>query len=353
MPTEFRLFKAGWNDTENGRYLFDDVAAKATIAAYQRWGVDLAIDLEHQMLASHAPSEPTARDARGWCRLELRTDGSLWAVGVTWTLDGALRLAEKRQRYISPAFSVDPETSRIISIINVAIVAIPATHQTPALVAASLRGAHALDPALVSKALDALVDGNAEACMAILKGLIAEAAGGVPAEPEPTDPPLVSAAAVEAAPVPAPELVAASARLLRLTGAGSVVEALASVETYRASHLTLEKTRQALEAERAVLDGAERHRLCVDLVKLGGRAPASVWADPKSTAPKKYLAAMPLDDFREYVADAVKLGGGRRTEVKPPVTLSLVLSDREAALCASKKIDPAAYAATKAKMGKV
>lgn len=136
-PTEFRLFVEGWNDTENGRYLFDSEAAQATMAAYVKWGVDLAIDLEHQMLEPAIAPDPTAKDARGWCNLELRPDGSLWAVNVKWTADGAARLSEKRQRYISPAFTIDPETSRVVAIVNVAITAIPAMHDTPALVAAS------------------------------------------------------------------------------------------------------------------------------------------------------------------------------------------------------------------------
>jgi phage I-like protein len=142
-PKEFRLFVSGWNDTENGKYLFDEVAAKATMAAYAKWGVELAIDLEHQMLDPVA-SDPTARDARGWFKLELRDDGSLWAVNVRWTEDGAQRLSEKRQRYISPAFEVDPKTKRVVKIINAAITSIPATHDTPALVAASARDVRTL-----------------------------------------------------------------------------------------------------------------------------------------------------------------------------------------------------------------
>jgi phage I-like protein len=138
LPTEFRLFIKGWNDTENGRFLFDDAAAKSVMAAYKTWGVDLNIDLEHQSLeVKPGAPDPTARDARGWCKLELRSDGSLWAVGVKWTPDGAARLTNKTQRYVSPAFETDPKTNRILKMLNVAIVAMPATHNPPALVAAS------------------------------------------------------------------------------------------------------------------------------------------------------------------------------------------------------------------------
>ncbi len=136
-PSEFRIFAAGWNDTEKGSFLFDEEAAASVMAAFEKWAIDVPIDLEHQMLEGDASADPTARDARGWCRLEVR-DGELWAVNVTWTPDGEARLREKRQRYISPAFSFD-ENDRVTQIVNVAITALPATHGAQELVAASGR----------------------------------------------------------------------------------------------------------------------------------------------------------------------------------------------------------------------
>lgn len=132
-PTEFRLFVSGWNDTEKGQFLFDAEAAQSVMDAYRKWGVDLAIDLEHQMLECEIPADPTARDARGWCGLEVRPDGSLWAINVQWTEDGAARLKGKRQRYISPAFSFDLETRQVLELTNIALVSMPATRGTPAL----------------------------------------------------------------------------------------------------------------------------------------------------------------------------------------------------------------------------
>jgi hypothetical protein len=137
MPTSFRLFAKNWNKTAKGDFLFDDVAAKSVMAAYQKHGVDLALDLEHGMLEEPG-ADPTQRDARAWFKLELRS-GELWATAVSWTQDGAARLAEKRQRYISPAFESDPKTKRITEVFNAALTSTPATHNAPALVAASAR----------------------------------------------------------------------------------------------------------------------------------------------------------------------------------------------------------------------
>lgn len=135
-PSEFRLFRKGENRTSKGPFLFDGKAATEVMAAYRAHGVDIAIDLEHLSLEDPQQSRNFDPDARGWCRLELR-NGELWAIGVKWTADGAARLREKRQRYISPAFIVDPESRRISQILNIAITASPATDNIQPLVAAA------------------------------------------------------------------------------------------------------------------------------------------------------------------------------------------------------------------------
>lgn len=151
LPTEFRVFKAGENATSKGVFLFDQKAAADTMAAFHTWGVDLMVDLNHDAVLDGAARSDSS-DARGWFRLELR-GGDLWAVDVRWTPDGERRLREKTQRYISPYFCHDAD-GRICEVINVAMVAMPATHEAPALVAAS-RGARASAGALteVCKAL--------------------------------------------------------------------------------------------------------------------------------------------------------------------------------------------------------
>jgi phage I-like protein len=179
LPTSFRIFQPGWNDTTKGRFLFDSAAATSVMQAYRKWGIDLCVDLEHQSL-DEAGSDPSARDARGWFKLELKSDGSLWASDVRWTPDGAARLQQKRQRYISPAFDCDPQSKRVTQIINAALVAMPATHNTPALVAASARGKKPMDAGLVKQALDAVEAGDSKAALALLKQLLSSAAGVAP-----------------------------------------------------------------------------------------------------------------------------------------------------------------------------
>ena len=141
LPTEFRIFKAGINATAKGDFDYDD-AARATMlaAAQQRGAVRFMIDLEHDSLHPERRAQRAdAGDARGWFSLDFRPDGSLWAVNVQWTPDGARRLIEKTQAYISPAFKhvIDDGAFRPLELVNAALCAVPAMHDAPALVAAS------------------------------------------------------------------------------------------------------------------------------------------------------------------------------------------------------------------------
>jgi hypothetical protein len=158
LPTAFRIFREGWNQSRNGPVLFDDVAAEQVMADYREHGARLMIDLNH--LSLDEESRAYDPDARGWCQLELR-NGELWAVGVTWTEDGAERLKAKRQRYESPAFGTDDD-DRVTYVHNLAIVASPATDQPMALQAAarSKKGQTSMNAKEALKAFRAMSDDN-------------------------------------------------------------------------------------------------------------------------------------------------------------------------------------------------
>ena len=330
------------------------------MAAHAKWGVDLAIDLEHQMLDG-STSDPTARDARGWFRLELRPDGSLWATNVTWTPDGLQRLAEKRQRYVSPAFGVDPETSRITSIINVALVAIPATHETPALVAASARGDGMLSAEILKSALDALMAGDEAACMDILKGIVVEAAAGS-ADPDATTedapPPVGDGGADEAVEMAVDpekkdkpeEVMAASARLMRLTGKATFVDSIDEVEVWRTKALKSDEMMATLAKERAILELGKRKENAVALTKLGAETPHTSGLAVGKLCDR--LLTEPLADQTARVAALLAARGGKLSAVKPPAgdgtTDAHGLTASQLAHCKATGCDPATFARLKA-----
>ena len=382
LPSEFRLFVAGWNESENGRFLFDGEAAKQVLAAYSEWGVDLAIDLEHQMLEPGIAPDPTAKDARGWCALELRADGSLWAVNVKWTADGAARLSERRQRYISPAFKVDPETSRVTAMINVAITAIPATHDTPALVAASKtikrpskRAALAalgasMSPDTIKQALEALIAGDTDKCAELLKQIVTEAAAG--SEPAAEEPAPAEGAAEEmvenAAEVPAEkkeEVAAASARLMRITGKNTFLGVVDEVETWRKSHLALEAETAKLAREREALELGKRKENAIAFTTLGVETPATSGLATGKLC--KRLLDEPLDEqnarLAMLTAARAKPAGGVATAPSESAADAgskefstphgpIVLSARELEGCVQAGAKPEVYAANKALQAK-
>jgi len=385
LPTEFRLFTKGWNETENGRFLFDDVAAKSVMAAHQKWGVDLMIDLEHQSLevAGGAP-DPTARDARGWCRLEMR-GGDLWACDVKWTPDGKSRLLNKTQRYVSPAFKSDPKSKRVLKIFNIAITAMPATHDTPALVAASIRKGSGMKLEQVKAALDAIAEGDDEKASEILKHMIAEAASDGEGEGD-SDGGEGDGAEGVASPkeetVIKPEVVANKddpeededddknkaaykamrTMFLRTTSSKSFAEALNVVEGWKASHTSLAAERAALEADRQKLEATDRRAICIELIKLGAEFPATIWVDPLVVKAKKLKPrwlGMPIAELRSHLdeqraARAKKEPAAGGVQPQPGNTDAGTdtadvskLSAQELQFCKDAGCDPKDYAALK------
>lgn len=394
-PTEFLIFKAGVNDSQKGSALFDDLAAKLVMASYKRWGIDLAIDLEHGMLdVAPGAADPTARDARGWCKLEVR-NGELWAVQVKWTPDGIARLTNKTQRYISPCFDRDVKTKRVIEMFNVALTAIPATNQAPALVAASARRilkmpktvkvALSMDKDLVLKALEALQAGDDEAATEILKGMIAGAASGEepgaddgaqgddaegvapPAEgsevapkevdsADPGDPSEEPDEKDEKDPEKKEERKAMRSMLRTLTGSKTFGASLSVVQVWRKSHLELETERTRLAAERAVLESAERRSIAGELVTLGAEFPATIFVDPlKPTVLKPRWLKMSIGELRSHLADQKAARKGQKTNVRPPAgtvadgttTEKVELSATDLQLCKQMGCDPQEYARLK------
>jgi hypothetical protein len=333
LPVEFRIFRAGVNDTTQGPIVFDADAAEAVMAAYAQHGVDLVIDLAHDSIDEQARVHRNdADDARGWCRLELRDGPELWAVGVTWTPDGARRLTERTQRYISPVVFIDTETNRALEVFNLALCSMPATHNAAPLVAArrtaapaaweiksmtahqvlaAVKAARAGDeealvalemtPEQARKAIAAVKEQSGEAALALVESLLADAlgAGGeeggdaAPAEPledAPADP--------KQDPEQDKQMAAALRRVAKLAGLPEA-SPLSDVE---AEVKRLRNEVDAMLAERARADVEERGKLVGELVRLRADTPATAWEDADKKIVAKRLREEPLDDLRRRVA---------------------------------------------------
>lgn len=145
LPEEFVVFEPGANVTDHGTVYWTKRSAELVMKA--RGTRDVMIDLEHLSLdPKHPHYDP---DSRGAARLRIGKRGELIACAVRWTDDGKRRLKAKTQRYISPAFDVNGN-EEIVSILNMALTALPAMHHAPPLVAASVNGGTKVDKELLA-----------------------------------------------------------------------------------------------------------------------------------------------------------------------------------------------------------
>jgi phage I-like protein len=339
-PSEFRIFRAGLNPTEHGGLLFDDKAASLVMAAFDRRGTDMVIDLEHDSVnpLAHA-NRSDAKDARGYCRLELR-DGELWAAGVSWSPDGEARLLDRRQKYISPIVLYDDDR-RVVEIFNLALVSDPATNYAAPLMLSA--GGIAMDLEMIKKALDAIASGDGDAAAGILRDMIAAAAAGDSGDAGDSaalasdDPDSDTPDEEEDASEPAATDAAMAAALRTELRVDRASDVLAEVRRLRAQVNVLELARAADERN-------ERLALVGDLVTLGAELPCTAWSDPDSRVPSDALATMPLAKLRARV-EAFRVARPTAPRIKPPKKAGIEALSAEDRAVAESISDPAQQAA--------
>lgn len=133
-PKAFRLFRAGTNPSDIGPVFVDDLAIAMVLTRQEERGNRYTLDLNHSALDNDA--RPIDQRSMGSFRLEAR-NGELWAVDLKWTPEGRQLVESGAFPTISPAFDWEPDTGRITSLFNVALVTTPATHRATELIAAA------------------------------------------------------------------------------------------------------------------------------------------------------------------------------------------------------------------------
>lgn len=333
-PSEFRVFKAGRNDTLEGPYFFTEKSAASVMAARADWGADCMVDLEHlSTIAKESPKYDP--DPRAWCGLEVR-NGELWAINVQWLQDGVERLAAKKQKYISPTFYFN-ETGEIEALFNMALVAMPKTKQAIALAGASFKGTKKMDIAQLASVAKALGVTTVEELMSALNGLVGMGSGEKKPEKE------------EAPPTPAPEPAKAAAG--EPPPAPVVDEKkLAQNSAVFAENHALKMQVAALGAKLSSLESNERRGYVGELVKLGAETPATAWQDAEGSVPCARLQSESLDSLKTRVTQLSALPG-RGTSVRAPVADAAGLSESELRICKDTGCSPEKYAEMKAARG--
>jgi hypothetical protein len=126
IPTAFRIWFRGDNQTDYCHTVFSDRSAQLLMAEQKRRGNLYSIDVDHMSVEKDAPI--ANHRAVGFHRLDVR-NGDLWATNVEWCDDIRATMQGKvpAWRYFSPCYCIDEDTSEVISYTNTALTNNPAT----------------------------------------------------------------------------------------------------------------------------------------------------------------------------------------------------------------------------------
>lgn len=144
-PTRFRLWKSGNNPGDYGDNVVTPKAVDRVLAAYNKRGQALAIDIQHATNPKANPKlDPNKPPVMGgYCELRAintATGKELWVDPVRWSDCGRMNAAagevccgkhqiETGQRgYVSPDWFLDPDTSEPLSINRLSLVAEAGTY---------------------------------------------------------------------------------------------------------------------------------------------------------------------------------------------------------------------------------
>lgn len=128
-----QLFPAGQFDAPRGAmagsgpWLLDETAATALINRVQQRDNDIVIDYEHQTLSSVNNGKPAP--AAGWLKpanLHWAAGKGLIASNPDWTDKAKSHIDADEYRYLSPVFSYDKKTGRVLDLLHVALTNNPA-----------------------------------------------------------------------------------------------------------------------------------------------------------------------------------------------------------------------------------
>lgn len=346
LPDTFLIFAHGVNATDKGDVIVDEEGIAETLAAIGNRR--LMIDLEHLSLDPRSPHYDP--DARGSFLVRESAEG-LEAYDVRWTEDGARRVLSRTQFYTSPAVRVSAD-GRMVGLINVGLVAQPATQQIAPLIAASstTRGTPMDDETLLLL-LRTLCGLKPEATNDEIAAKITEkftgnkpeadkpakpADAGAPPPADGAAPPMTAVAASATAPaVASSDPVAVALRAAFKVGTDA--EALAALQGAQSSVVqvaALSATVGALEADRVARERAEI--LSAHAKKF---SPALVqWAQTQTPAQLRAFAANAPDLTSEHLAP-------------PKGPAAVVLTDDDHAVARSLGISTADLAAHRAAKG--
>ncbi|HRD86776.1 MAG TPA: phage protease [Accumulibacter sp.] len=125
-PADFRLLPAGSFRSWDGRpqdaaaWVMTPEDGQRLVAEASARTSDRVIDYEHATIKRAQSGEKSP--AAGWFRkLEWRPGSGLWAIGVQWTAQAAKHIAAREYRYLSPVFSYDEASGRVLTLLHASL----------------------------------------------------------------------------------------------------------------------------------------------------------------------------------------------------------------------------------------
>lgn len=328
-PEAIQLWRPGSNPTDYGVHVWNARSVAEVFARYKDRGNPLLIDVEHNG-AQMKDGEPAATG--GYARLEVR-NGAPWLV-FDWSDFGREQIATGQRRFLSPEYDVDKETGEILALYRVSLVADPGTHRARMLATAN-READMPDLTMIMAAIRAaLASEDPAVAKESLMNLLAELdKGGEGAEvagadddSESKDEETEVAAAADDEDEDKDDKVAAAAKPTKAAKAAKA-----------AKPKTATVVAAADDAVRIIQNSTRDHLLTTQGDKLEPSIRRWASSQPLEVV-KGLLDATPSREGAKVRAAATR-GAGKGVAG---------LSDRELAMCAEKKIDPAKYAETRA-----
>ncbi|MCX8016391.1 MAG: phage protease [Rhodocyclaceae bacterium] len=125
-PEWVQLIPAGTFSGRDGRGPYQ-LNMDAVLAAFERGGIDLPIDYDHQTLEADAKAGPVP--AAGWIKELQARDGALWG-RVEWTPRAADLIRQKEYRFLSPVFRHDKQ-GRVLALEGAGLTHYPNLDLTP------------------------------------------------------------------------------------------------------------------------------------------------------------------------------------------------------------------------------
>lgn len=124
-PKEFKLWSAGENPTDYGMHLWTENSAKVVFDQYNQRGNLLGLDVEHTGSSDSEMKDDPTRPTAGYCSLEIRK-GEPWII-FDWSDYAVEQIESGQRRYLSPEYYTDPDTKEIIGLERVSLVHEPGT----------------------------------------------------------------------------------------------------------------------------------------------------------------------------------------------------------------------------------